>query len=243
MAGVTVVFDLDGTLVDTAPDLVATLNVVFAQEGLPAVPFERARSLIGGGARRMIERGLQAEGRAASAPEIDRLFGEFTHYYSAHIADHSRPFPQVEAALEALAADGARLAVCTNKLEWLSVKLLDTLKLSHRFRAVCGQDTFGVQKPNPEIVWKTILRAGGEPERAIMVGDSANDIDAARAAGVPVVAVDFGYTEVPVAQLGPDRVISRFAQLPSAIRDLAAPAFATPQRPARALDADHHRPE
>src|SRR5262252_795228 len=106
MAGVTVVFDLDGTLVDTAPDLIATLNVLFAREGLPAVPFERARTLIGGGARAMIERGLKAEGRACSVAEIDRLFEQFMQYYSAHIADRSRPFPQVEAVLDALAAEG-----------------------------------------------------------------------------------------------------------------------------------------
>src|ERR687886_2404551 len=113
MAGVTVVFDLDGTLVDTAPDLVETLNVVFAREGLPPVPFERARNMIGGGARAMIERGLKAEGRAATAGEVDRLFRQFAQYYSAHIADRSRPFPGLEAALDALADEGARFAVCT----------------------------------------------------------------------------------------------------------------------------------
>jgi len=220
MVGVTVVFDLDGTLVDTAPDLVETLNVVFAREGLPAVPFEQARNLIGGGARRMIEQGLLEARRSSASADIDRLFAEFTQHYSAHIADRSRPFPQVEAALDALVADGARLAVCTNKLEWLSVKLLDALGLSHRFWAVCGQDTFGVQKPDPEIVHKTILQAGGRPERAIMVGDSPTDINAARAAGIPVVAVDFGYTEIPVVALKPDRVISRYDQLPGGVRDL-----------------------
>jgi phosphoglycolate phosphatase len=228
MEGVTVVFDLDGTLVDTAPDLVETLNVVFAREGLSAVPFERARNLIGAGARRMIERGLQAEGRSCTPAEIDRLFSQFTDHYSAHIADCSRPFPHVEAVLKRLAADGARLAVCTNKLEWLSVKLLDALGLSHHFWAICGQDTFGVQKPNPEIIRKTVLQAGGRPERAIMVGDSANDINAARAAGIPVVAVDFGYTEVPVSALEPDRVISRYDELPAAVHDLMAVCVSGP---------------
>jgi phosphoglycolate phosphatase len=217
MAGVTVVFDLDGTLVDTAPDLVETLNVVFAQEGLPIVPFERARNLIGGGARRMIEGGLQAERRSCTPAEIDRLYGEFIRFYSAHIADRSRPFPALDAALDRLAAEGARFAVCTNKLEWLSVKLLETLGLAHRFSAVCGQDTFAVQKPNPDILRKTIWRAGGNLDEAVMVGDSANDIDTARAAGIPVVAVDFGYTELPVAQLGADHVISSFDELPAAV--------------------------
>jgi phosphoglycolate phosphatase len=222
MPAATVVFDLDGTLVDTAPDLVDTLNVVFAREGLPPVPFTTARSLIGGGARRMIERGLKAEGRAYPPADIDRLFARFIEHYSVHLADRSRPFPALEPALDSLAADGAQLAVCTNKLERLSVKLLDTLGLGHRFRAVCGQDTFGVQKPNPEMLLATIRRAGGDAERAVMVGDSANDIEAARAAGVPVIAVDFGYTETPVSALAPDRIISSFEELPAAVRDLLA---------------------
>ena len=221
-AHLTIVFDLDGTLVDTAPDLVDTLNVVLAGEGLPAVPFAAARTMIGGGARHMIEEGLRAEGRACGADDIERLFRHFIAHYSAHIADRSRPFPGLEAALDTLAADGARFAVCTNKLEGLSVQLLSALGLKDRFAAVCGQDTFGIQKPDPEILRQTIRRAGGDPERALMVGDSGNDIDTARAAGVPVVAVDFGYTRVPVRDLNPDRIISAFDQLPEAVRALAA---------------------
>src|SRR5262249_12846934 len=123
--------------------------------------------------------------------------------------------------------DGAGFAVCTNKLEWLSVKLLDALGLSGRFRAVCGQDTFGVQKPNPEVLRRTIQRAGGDAERTVMVGDSGTDIATARAdglAGVPVVAVDFGYSEVPVAELAPDRLISGYDQLPAAVEQALAQA-------------------
>jgi phosphoglycolate phosphatase len=220
MTGLTVVFDLDGTLVDTAPDLVDTLNLVFAREGLPPVPFDDARTMIGGGARRMIERGLAAEGRVFARSDIDRLFGDFIGHYGTHIADRSRPFAGLEGALDTLAGGGARFAVCTNKLEWLSVKLLDALGLARRFSAICGQDTFGIQKPNPEVLRRTIAKAGGSVERAVMVGDSANDVDTARAAGIPVVAVDFGYTEVPVSRLGPDRVISHFADLPGAIAEL-----------------------
>ena len=221
MSGAMVVFDLDGTLVDTAPDLVDTLNVVFAREGLPAVAYQEARTMIGGGARRMIELGLAAEGRAFDRSHIDRLFDDFLAHYAAHIADRSRPFPGLEAALDTLAADGARFAVCTNKLEWLSVKLLDALGLAQRFAAICGQDTFAIQKPDPEILRRTIAQAGGSSDRAVMVGDSKNDIDTARAAGIPVVAVDFGYTEIPVTRLGPDRVISHFADLPAAVAALA----------------------
>jgi len=216
----TIVFDLDGTLIDTAPDLIDTLNFTLAQHRLPPVPYEDARPLIGGGARGMIERALMLEGRAAAAADVDALYTPFVAHYAAHIADRSRPFPQAEATLDLLAREGYRLAVCTNKLEWLSKRLLDMLLIADRFAAICGQDTFGVQKPDPQIFRQTVLRAGGEPNRAIMVGDSVTDIRTARAASVPIVAVDFGYTDVPIASLQPDRVISSFADLPRVVLDL-----------------------
>jgi phosphoglycolate phosphatase len=220
MAAPTVVFDLDGTLVDSAPDLVATLNVIFARNGLPPVAYDAARNMVGGGARLLIGRGLEAEGRKLAGAEVDRLVAEFIDYYGAHIADHSRPFPGLEAALDELAAAGCRFAVCTNKLEWLSLRLLDAFALSPRFVAVCGADTFGLRKPDPELLRLTLARAGGSPDRAVMVGDSINDVATARAAGVPVVAVDYGYTETPVEELAPDRVISALSDLPNAVLDL-----------------------
>ncbi len=218
----TIVFDLDGTLVDTAPDLISTLNLILSREGLPPMAYDAARRLIGGGARSMIERALAAEGRACSKAELDRLFGAFIEYYAAHIADRSRPFPDVEAALAALANAGHRLAVCTNKLERLSVRLLGLLNLTRHFAAICGQDTFGVQKPDPQMLRLTIQRAGGNPARAIMVGDSGTDVRVSRAATVPIIAVDFGYSEVPIATLNPDRVIGSFADLAAAIGDIEA---------------------
>jgi phosphoglycolate phosphatase len=222
MNGATIVFDLDGTLIDTAPDLIDTLNIVFAREGLPPVPNETARTLIGGGARAMIVRGLEAEGRTVVPAELERLFQDFLAHYSEHIADRSRPFPGLTDALDALAANGSRLAVCTNKLEHLSVLLLKQLGLAHRFAVICGQDTFGVQKPDPEVLRRTIAAAGGTLRNAIMIGDSLTDIRTARAADVPVIAVDFGYTDRPVSELGPDRIISRFADLPLAVAELFA---------------------
>ena len=216
----TIVFDLDGTLIDTAPDLIDTLNVIFGQEGLPHVPYAAARNAIGGGAKAMIERALAAEGRTCSTKEIDHLYSAFIVHYAAHIADRSRPFPKLEATLEGLTAAGHRLAVCTNKLEWLSIRLLQTLKLEQHFGAICGQDTFGMQKPDPEIFRRTVRRAGGEPNRAIMIGDSKTDSHTARAAKVPVIAVDFGYSDVPIKALRPDRVISSYADLPAAIVEL-----------------------
>ncbi len=216
----TIVFDLDGTLIDTAPDLIHTLNLVLAQEGLPAIPFAAARNLIGGGAQIMIQRALAAEGRDATDAEMERLYGAFIAYYSEHIADQSRPFPGLDRALDDLSAAGHTLAVCTNKLEWLSLRLLKALNLTQRFAAICGPDTFGVQKPNPEVFRQTVRRAGGEPSRAIMIGDSKTDIHTGRAARVPVIAVDFGYTDVPIASLQPDRIISSFSELPAAISEL-----------------------
>jgi phosphoglycolate phosphatase len=218
----TIVFDLDGTLIDTAPDLIDTLNLILSQEGLPVIPFATARNLIGSGAKVMIERALTEEGRSCSTKEIDHLYRAFITHYAAHIADRSRPFPKLEMTLEGLAAAGHRLAVCTNKLEWLSLRLLQTLKLAQHFAAICGQDTFGVQKPDPEIFRRTVLRAGGEPSRAIMIGDSKTDIATARAAKVPVIAVDFGYSEIPIKTLKPDRLISSYAELPMAILELTA---------------------
>ena len=220
MPPLTVVFDLDGTLIDTAPDLANTLNVILASEGLAPVPYEKARAMIGGGARRMIEAALTFEKRPFTAADIDPLFKDFIAYYAAHIADRSQPFPGLIEVLDQFASQGFILAVCTNKLEGLSRLLLDALGLSARFSAICGQDTFGVQKPDPVVLQRTIGQAGGRLERAIMVGDSATDIDTARAAGIPVVAVDFGYTEIPVMELGPDRVISHYPELPAAVAAL-----------------------
>jgi phosphoglycolate phosphatase len=225
----TIVFDLDGTLIDTAPDLISTLNVTLAREGMPAVPYEEARKMIGGGARGMIEKALIADGHRGDTvklkAELDRMFGDFVEHYAAHIADHSRPFPELEAALDGLAAAGYRLAVCTNKLEWLSVRLLDKLNLTRYFAAICGQDTFGMQKPDPEVLRRTIVKAGGAPDCAIMVGDSGTDVRTARAASLPVIAVTFGYSEVPIESLHPDRLISSYGELRAAIHKIeTAPA-------------------
>ena len=219
-SGRTVVFDLDGTLVDTAPDLINALNFVLDREGLPPVPLHSARNMIGAGARRLIERGLEVEGRVAGLEDITRLTRDFINYYAAHIADISRPFHGLEGALDDLSARGYRFAVCTNKLEWLSKLLLDRLGLSWRFSAICGADTFGVSKPDPAILRQTIARAGGEPSAAIMVGDAGPDIGVARRAGIPVIGVEFGYTEVPIADLKPDRVIGHMRELPAAVESL-----------------------
>jgi phosphoglycolate phosphatase len=218
----TVVFDLDGTLVDTAPDLINALNFILEHEGMPPVPLHAARTMIGAGARKLIERGLELDGRVTSVEDISRLTNDFIDYYADHIADASRPFEGLESALDDLSGRGYRFAVCTNKLEWLSKLLLDQLGLSARFAAICGADTFGVSKPDPAILRQTIALAGGQLSSAIMVGDAGPDIGVARRAGIPVIGVEFGYTEIPIADLQPDLLIGHFRDLPSAVESLMA---------------------
>jgi phosphoglycolate phosphatase len=224
MLPLTIVFDLDGTLIDTAPDLIDTLNRILARHDVKPVAFDQARTLIGAGVKPLLERALATRDIRLAPDALDALFAEYIQLYAAHIADRSRPFPGLEDALDVLAASGYRLAVCTNKLEWLSVRLLDALKLAPRFVTIIGQDTFGIRKPDPEILRRTIARAGGGIDTAVMVGDSTTDVATARNAGVPVIAVDFGYTETPPAEFGADRLISHFDALPGAIAELLARA-------------------
>lgn len=219
-----VVFDLDGTLVDTAPDLIAALNYVLDREGVPPLPLKSARNMIGAGARKLIERGLEVADCAMTPSDVDRLMKDFVAYYADHIADASRPFEGLEAALDDLERQGFRFAVCTNKLEWLSKLLLERLDLSRRFAAICGADTFGVSKPDPMILQQTVARAGGQLPGAIMVGDAGPDIGVARRAGIPVIGVEFGYTDVPIAELKPDRLIGHMRELPGAVGSLIGTA-------------------
>jgi phosphoglycolate phosphatase len=160
------------------------------------------------------------EGRSVSVEELNRLTRDFIDYYAEHIADESRPFEGLDSALDDMESRGYRFAVCTNKLEWLSKLLLDKLDMSRRFAAICGADTFGVAKPDPAILHQTIARAGGQSAASVMVGDSGTDIGAARRAGISVVGVSFGYTDVPIADLKPDRLIGHMKDLPGAVESL-----------------------
>jgi phosphoglycolate phosphatase len=215
------VFDLDGTLVDTAGDLVGTLNHILAGEQIPPLPLEMARPMLGAGARALIQRGLSAAGRSVSPARLEEMFLAFLARYEAHIADESRAFPAVEAALDRFEVAGWAFAVCTNKFEHPSIRLLTELGIASRFRAICGQNTFQFCKPDPRALLSTIERAGGDPRRTIMVGDSKIDIVTAQAACVPVIAVDFGYTDRHVSEFAPDRVISHFDELWDAVQSLA----------------------
>jgi phosphoglycolate phosphatase len=206
----TIVFDLDGTLVDTAPDLTNALNDVLIRRGHAPVKPETIRACVGHGARIMIEEALR---RSGAAGDVDRMLAEFLTHYEANIANDSRPFPGAVAALEALAVQGARLAVCTNKRESLSRKLLQELDLARYFSALAGRDTFPVSKPDPGHLTGVIRLAGGDPSRAIMVGDSETDLRAARAASVPVILVSFGYAVASVDGLAPEATIDHFDEL------------------------------
>jgi len=216
----TLVFDLDGTLVDTAGDLIAALNAVLAGEGLAPLEPETAITMVGHGSRVLLESALKANRVEPESDRLDNLVALFIDHYSRHIADRSRPFPGAAAVLDRFAAAGWRLAVCTNKLEGLSRQLLGAIGLLDRFAAVAGQDTFGVRKPDPRHLLETIRLAGGRAADAVMVGDSIVDVDTAKAAGIPVVAVAFGYSALPVHELGADRVIGHFDELFAAVGEV-----------------------
>ena len=220
LAGATIAFDLDGTLVDTAPDLIGALNVVLGERGLPHVAPSDARILVGKGARALIARGFALAGEPLADAEIGGLTARFIEAYSARIASESQAFEGLSQALQALADAGARLCVCTNKRTDLSLALLDALDLTCRFVSVTGADRAPRPKPDPSHFLAAIEQAGGDPEHALMVGDSDNDVRSAKAAGAQVVVVDFGYTDIAPQDLGGDALISRFSDLPAAAHAL-----------------------
>lgn len=220
MHTLTIAFDLDGTLVETAPDLIRATNHALGIAGLAPVPGVELRGIISFGARAMIEHGLKLNFQTLPTAEVDRLLARFLAYYADNIASESHAYPGLEAALGAVAARGARLVVCTNKQEALSRQLLEALGLSHHFKAIAGRDTFSVYKPHPDHLRGAITMAGGDPSRAVMVGDSDTDIRTARAAGLPVIGVPFGYTDTPIYELKPDLVIEHYDELESAVEKL-----------------------
>lgn len=215
-----VVFDLDGTLVDTAPDLMRATNHVLTGLGRRSISMAEVRSFVGHGARALISRGLAATGGVPEGHDIEDGYRKFVDYYAGNIAIDSKPYPGLLRLLDRLKADGISLAVCTNKLEGLSVQLLDALKLSHYFGAVIGPDTLGISKPDPRPYFEAVKRLQLDQPRSIMVGDSETDILTARAANVPVIAVPFGYTPRPVSEFNPDHLIGHYDEAWDVIRGL-----------------------
>ncbi len=212
----TIVFDLDGTLVDTAPDLTHALNDGLTRRGHEPVAADTIRACVGHGARVMIEEALR---RAGAREDVDQMLAEFLIHYEANIANESRPFPGAVSALERLAARGATLAICTNKRESLTRKLLEALNLTHYFAGLAGRDTFSVSKPDPAHLIGTVKLAGG-PETAVMVGDSDIDFMTAKSAGIPIVMASFGYGPPPPRAERPDAVFDHYDQLEARLEPL-----------------------
>jgi len=222
LAGWTLAFDLDGTLIDTAPDLLGALNVILVEQGMAPAPMTAVRQLVGHGLRGMLIRAYAMADLTISEEQIATLRPRIVEVYRGRIAQESRPFPGCLDALADLRARGAALAVCTNKPEGLARLLLDQLDMTALFDAIVGGDTLPVQKPNPAPLLEAIAQAGGDAARAILVGDASPDTGAAKAAGVPCIVLSFGYNDLPPAELGGDGVIDHFDELASAVAGLVA---------------------
>ena len=212
-----IVFDLDGTLIDTAPDLLDSLNHVIIGDGLPPVDQQKLRKFVGFGGRVMIQNAYEDASQHLEEQKLDQLLNEFVAHYAANMPGSSQPYPGLLQALDNLKDANCRFAICTNKTEMLSKQLLDALGLANKFEANCGQDTFSVRKPHPDHLLKTIELAGGRRENAIMIGDTPTDFATAKAATIPLIAVDFGYCDEPVAKYEPNKVISHYDDLTDAL--------------------------
>jgi phosphoglycolate phosphatase len=226
-----VVFDLDGTLVDSAPDLVVAMNKLLGEEGRRAIDLDQMKTLIGEGSRRAVEKALALTGgvpagdlRVGISDDrlLDGLTGRYLAHYAGHTAERSRLYPGTIETLAALKAGGWSLGVCTNKPQAASLEMLAAFGLDGFMRAVVGGDAIaGIRKPDPRHLLAVLDRLGVAPADAVMVGDSQHDVKAARGLGVPVLAVTFGYSAIPAEALGADAVIAGFQELPGALERLA----------------------
>lgn len=215
-----VVFDLDGTLVDSAPDLRTALNRLLAEHGRRPLSLAEVTTMIGDGAAKLVERGFAATG-AEAGDRLPALTDGFLAHYEGAASVETRPYPGVRELLATLRADGLALGVCTNKPEAPTREILRDLDLDGPFGAVFGGDTLdGIRKPDPRLLLAVLDTLGSTPEKAVMVGDNANDVGAARAAGMRVILRTGGYTVVPAEQLGADAVITGFDELPSVLKGL-----------------------
>ncbi len=220
LQAITVVFDLDGTIADTAADLIVAANAALATEGLgPAAPVA-IRKGVGYGAKAMLQSAIASLGRETDAEQLRRLSERLVAHYEENIAAKTQLFPGFSEAAAALRGTGAKLALCTNKREGLTRRLLSALEIGSLFDAVAGGDTFPFHKPDPRHISELVRLAGGELSAAIMVGDSEADIGAARGAGIPVIAAGFGYAAAPAAALGADAVMNHFEELQALIGGL-----------------------
>ena len=210
-------FDLDGTLVDTAPDLLGALNAVLVSEGRHTVDPTTLRHMVGHGARSLIEQAMAATGERAEPERLQELVDRFIAHYRAHIVDGSRPFPGVEDTLLQLRDEGARLAVLTNKPQVLTEPILENLNLAQHFGVICGAGRYDYNKPDARVVEHVVRELGGAGAGAVMIGDSITDVATARAAKIPVILLSYGYTPEPVHSLGGDIVIDAFSEVPEIV--------------------------
>lgn len=217
MTDLALVFDLDGTLVDTAPDLIGALNAVLLQEGRQTVAVDEVRYLVGHGAATMLDKAMRMTGEPVAPERIPGLMDAFVAHYRGHIAADSRMFPGVESTLAALADGGARLGVLTNKPEGLTNLLLPAVGLAKYFRAIHGAGRLEVVKPNARVYHHVVEEMGGDGAGSVMIGDSATDVATARAAGVPVIILTYGYSPEPVQTLGADAVLDDFRDVPATV--------------------------
>lgn len=215
----TIIFDLDGTLIDTAPDLLDSLNHSLQTAGVEPADPTGLRGFVGYGARVMIQRAFEAQNLQLPESLLDKLFDTFLEHYTANMPGKSRPYDGVIDAISRFHEEGFVVAICTNKLERLAVQLIASLQIDHHFAAIAGADTFAFRKPDPRHLTETIRMVGGDPKHSILVGDSATDIHTGQAAEVPVVAVDFGYSDEHVQTYRPTRIISHFNELSLALTE------------------------
>ena len=211
------IFDLDGTLAHTAPDLVGAANDLMATEGLPPINVAIAEKTAGFGAKALIRAAFDNAKESYDEARVDALFHPFLDRYAERIADESHLYDGAEAVLDDLARDGWLLGICTNKPEGLAVELMTRLGALERFGALLGADTLPVRKPDPTHLFETISRIGGDPAAAVMIGDTDTDLKTARNAEIPCILTSFGYSHIPVARLKPDAIVDRFDQIPAAL--------------------------
>ncbi len=220
----TICFDLDGTLINSAPDLFNALDHCLISHSFPLSDHNKISPHIGQGAKAMIRKALEDSQLSAITSDedlIEKLWHSFIDHYKIHSADHSHPFDGAVVAMELLSDEGHTLAVCTNKTEQLTLPLLDKLDLSKHFSAITCADSYPFKKPDPRHLLNTITKAGGTPPHALMIGDSRTDIETAKNADIPSIGVDWGYTDIPMHELSPDHLISHFNELPELIRKIS----------------------
>ncbi|SNY93041.1 phosphoglycolate phosphatase [Cohaesibacter sp. ES.047] len=212
-----IIFDLDGTLVDTAPDLTGALNHVLGLNNLDPVSVQQVRDIVGYGARITIERGFSHYGIRLDTSALDEAQDQFLAHYAANICKTSTLYPGVQDVIKEFGHAGIRMGVCTNKTEVLAVDLLTQLGVAPSFATICGSDTVPNKKPHPDHVLTALDRMSGEPSTSILVGDSQADVQSGQAAGLPVIAMTYGYTAIPTEALGADVVLDSFADIPKTL--------------------------